>query len=101
MTGLADPELAGKIAKAPDVLIQYLPSVGIQLDATRVVHIATYQPDVGPTAVARINVAGVAVGALDVLSLVVVSQLAGMAVGADVYSIGRSSPHVGTKKVAL
>ena len=96
MTCLAYPERAGPITLSPDGLIQDFSTVGIQLDATRVVHVAAYKPDVGDCSVTRVNVAGVAVGTLDVLPFVVVGKFAGMAVGADVHGIGSSPPHAGT-----
>ena len=101
VTSLADTIFTGIIALGTGVLEENQPAVGIQLGAGRVVHVAADEPDVGDRAVARIHMATVAVGALDVLSLVVVGQLAVVAVRADIDPIGLPPPHVGTEEVPL
>ncbi len=98
MTGLADAILAGKIALSSNSLIQYFCPVGAELDASRVVHIAAYEPDVGGGAITRINMAGMTVCALDVLPLAVVCQFTGMTVCADVDRIGCAASQVGAQQ---
>jgi len=82
-------------------LIQNLRAVGIQLDASGVVRVAAYEPDIGISAVARINVSGVAICALNVLPFTVVCRFPGMTVCTDIQFIGSAATHIGAQQVAL
>ena len=103
MTGLADTGIGGvtiifhggRLEKGGNGEFTIINRPG---QSCRVAHVPPYQPDVGLGAVGLVNVAGMAVGALDILILAIVGILALVTVGTEVYGIGGGAVQVGAKQ---
>ena len=101
MTCLADTILAGQITLVANSLIQYFRTVGVKLDASRVICVTSYEPDIGNSVVARVYVGGMAVSTLNILPFAIVGCFPGMTVCTYIDVIGLAAAQVGAQQEAL